>query len=722
MNQTVQESACDFCGLPVLSRAVAQGPVYCCIGCRIAARVTQSSGESGGASWMLARLAAAIFCTINVTVCTMVLWSNDFYPISDPSRLNIVLDQLLRYTALVFALPVWFWLGQSLWTDAWRELRHGRFSTDFLFLTGILAAYVSSCVSVLRGTGDLYFEVACVVLVLLTLGRWFEAQSKVQATAVLDRMQKLLPDTVRRWLEGKVQVIPAADARQGDELQVLAGERFPTDGILLSPRVTIDTQFLTGESWPIERVAGSPIAGGSLNLDGDVRFQASAPISGGTLARMMHAVRDARLRKGAYQQMAERLSHWFTPLILLIALMATGIHTVLSGWETGLLTGLSVLLIACPCALGLAAPLAIWVALGRAAERQILFRSGEALERLAEIHTIAFDKTGTLTTGQPLATHIVGTPDVRQSRIQQCAVSLARSSTHPFSQAIVEAWGSETIEVPLHEVLVVSGRGISGVLSESVTTVRLGSSDWLRDFVPESEWRQPWISEVDSTRPQVWLAFDSQLWGVIQFREELRPEAPQMCQEMTRRGLKLVVLSGDRRASANILAESLLVEIHAELTPEGKQAAVAELRRQGPVLVVGDGINDAPALAAADVGMAMSCGTDVARAAAEICLLSDQLDRIPWAYDLAQSTVQTIRRNLAWAFGYNGVGVVLAACGWMNPMLAALLMTGSSLAVIFRSLRLAEFPVPSPPNTTAFNGNSAESPIQEETAGCGTGF
>jgi heavy metal translocating P-type ATPase len=721
MSHPVPEHACVFCGLPVARVPIDGRAAYCCIGCRIAARVTQSSGESGGASWLLARLAAAIFCTINVTVCTMVLWSYDLYPAVEPTPLNIALDHLLRYTALMFALPVWFWLGQSLWIDAWHELSQGRFSTDILFLTGILAAYASSTIAVIQGTGDLYFEVACVVLVLLTLGRWFETQSKIQATAVLDRMQKLLPDTVCRQRDGTNEIIRAAEVRPGDVLQVLAGERFVTDGILLSPRVTIDTQFLTGESWPLERIEGDEIVGGALNLDGDVRFRATEPVSGGAFARMVDAVRDARLRKGAYQRLAERLAHWFTPLILGVALAAFAVHTAQSGWQNGLMTGLSVLLIACPCALGLAAPLAVWVALGRAAECQVLFRSGEALERLAGTRSVAFDKTGTLTTGHPLPYRILRDPGVAEFRIRQMAVSLARSARHPFSQAIVDAWSNEVKEIRLRDVSVTAGSGLSGVVSESGEIVRMGSKAWLSESMPSKSWSQDWTREADMTRPQVWLTVGSHLWGLIQFREEIRAGVPEMCHALRRQELKLSMITGDRRQSAEALSPFLAMEIFAELKPAEKQATVANLRRSGPVLVVGDGINDAPALAAADVGLALGCGTDIARSAADVCLVSDQLDRIPWAIDLAKATVHTIHSNLAWAFGYNSIGVILAAAGWLNPMIAALLMTGSSLAVILQSLRLAEFPIPAATGSPALAPATVEIPTQVETAPCGSG-
>lgn len=681
---------CDYCGLPIPGRPrrtpTEESPLYCCFGCRFAAQVTRERGEEGAARWALTRLGIAVFFTMNVIMLSMALWSGDWYA-TTADALSRTFADLLRWGSLLVSLPVLILLGPGLAANAAAEIRRGRFSTDVLLLSGVVASYAMSVVSVLRGTGGVYFEVGCVVLVMVTLGRWFEATGRLKASAALDALERLLPETVQRLGATGVTSIPIDEVRVGDRLRVLAGERFPTDGELVGSSALVDEQFLTGESWPVTRRAGDRIAGGSLNLDASVELCVTAAPSEGTLARLIRLVREARLSRGRWQRLADRVSTVLFPVIALVAVLTTGIHGWLFGIEQGILAGLSVTLIACPCALGLATPLALWTALGSAARNQVLFRSGEMLERLADIHTVCFDKTGTLTTGHPRVVRFVTAVGTPALVVREEATALAAGSTHVLSRGIVGFAGGHVPREP-RKVQVIAGRGLKSVSSE-LGVVLLGS----RTFLEENGCRLPECLELElegaamAGHPTALIGWEGCVRGLFSFEEEFRPEAVPALKELKALGCAAVVLTGDPWASSSRLSSRLGVPVLTGLLPESKLTRVKELCGEGPVAMVGDGLNDAPSLAASDVGIAMGCGADVSREAAGVCLLGDDLLRIPWAIGLARRTVRTIRWNLFWAFSWNIVGVGLAAAGLLNPALAAFAMVASSVLVITNSLR-----------------------------------
>jgi heavy metal translocating P-type ATPase len=711
MTATPAASAhCAYCGLPLAgSLWKAEPPAehaeaeYCCLGCWLAAQVTGERGEAGAAQWTLVRLGFAIFCTMNVVMFTMVLWSHDVYE-GERGALQGALDELCRYAALVTSVPVLLILGGPLWESTRRELRRGRVATDLLLLVGVLASYAYSAISVVRSSGHVYFEVGCIVLVMTTLGRWFEAVGKLRATSALDSLARLLPERVRRLHGVQETSIPLDELQIGDRVRVLAGERFPTDARLVKPALTADEQLFTGESWPIEKQPGDRLLGGTLNLDGDAEIEVEADPRGGTFGRLLKAVRQARTAKGRYERLADRVAAWFTPAVAVVALVAAAMRGSSDGVESGLLTGLSVLLIACPCALGLATPLAVWGALGRAAEAQVLFRNGEALEQLAGVRAIAFDKTGTLTTGAADVARFLVLPHER-NEVTRAAAALVSAATHTLSRGI-QNWLASTGEhdsylVPaefewteISAIRMRAGRGMVGMRFDG-KLVGLGNLRLMRELgcvLPEV-WEPMLSLPENAERPLACVGWNGYVRGLFLFDEQLRPEARGTLSELRNLGCRLRVLTGDRLVRGQRLQETLGIPVRSELLPEDKVEALRELRRaSGATAMVGDGVNDAPSLAAADVGIALGCGTDVARDSAEVCLLGNDLARIPWSVRLARRAVWTIRLNLFWAFGYNAVGVIYAACGQLNPVVAAILMTGSSLMVIGNSLRLASHP------------------------------
>ena len=703
--------------------------IYCCFGCRMAHAITEEKGQVGAVRWTIVRLGIAIFFSMNLMAFTMTMWSLDVYEVQrDPFQTQLF--EVFRWLSMIFSLPVLLLLGVPLLQNAIISWRQRIFSTDLLIATGVTAAYGISVANVLRGVETVYFEVGATVLVMVTLGRWFEATGKQKATEALDKMAALLPTKAQRVTDDGVAEIECADIVAGDHLQIRAGERFPTDAILLNGETTVDQQVFTGESTPLGRIPGDRILGGTVNLDGHVVVEVTAAIREGSFGRLLQLLREARLSRGHYQRLADRVSAWFFPLITGVALLTLVVH-----WQHGagaaIQASLSVLLIACPCALGLATPLAVWTALSTAVKHQVLFRSGDAIERLATVQAVCFDKTGTLTTGTPQVRHLFSLDDYNASEVLRLCAALASTSSHPFSQAVVrfiEASDGQAQMPVLYHVSSVPGGGVAATLADG-THLRLGSLEFVSvdaQIEPRLRLRISHALSIADQEAASVVALSVADHPVILFllTERIRPEATATAKAMMDSGLQLTVLTGDRSAKAEQLRRDLLdchevgcqcsaeciashaatpddhlrrfvpiptsrLRIECDLRPDQKVTMLQQIREQhGPVAMVGDGINDAPALAASDVGIAMGCGADVSRDSAQVCLLSNDVSRIPWAIHLARRTRSVIRQNLFWAFGYNSVGVILASCGVLNPAAAAGLMIISSLLVISNSLRL----------------------------------
>ncbi|MEZ6068447.1 MAG: cation-translocating P-type ATPase [Planctomycetaceae bacterium] len=698
---------CDYCGLPLprplfrrarsVEADVSTGPRFCCSGCRFAAAVTQEKGEAGEAGWTLAKLGISIFFAMSVMVFTFSLWSFDVYdaPASENERLPLLFASLLRWLGLIFSVPVLLLLGQPLAEEAWAGLRKGVWSSDLLLLTGVVAAFAYSVSSVLRGDGAVYFETACVILVFVTLGRWLAARGRAQSTATLDQLQRLLPEQVRRQHEQSTEEIPLDDVRIGDVLVIRAGERIPVDGEIVSGESSIDEQVFTGESVPVDARPGQHVHAGTLNVTATLCLRATAAPRAGAFGRLLEAVRAARDAQGRYQTTADRFATLFFPIIAVVAAATFIVHGLLRSWTDGGLAALSVVLIACPCALALATPLAVWAALGRAAQRGVLFCSGEAIERLADINAVRFDKTGTLTTGTPQVVSLVIATDSSREQIAARCLLMTAESTHVFSRSIQRFLRADApSRLATADVETIAGSGLLWQPDDATDeTIRLGSWSWLQaeGVSADDAMTTAWRAAEQAAHSVVAIAWDNRVQAIFEIAEETRRGALDALATLRSRGLDIAMLTGDHPARAARLSQELGLPAFAALTPEGKASELTRLRRSGSrVAMVGDGINDAPALAAADVGIALGCGTDITRDSADVCLLGDDLTTLPWAIELARETVQVIRGNLAWAFGYNAIGVCVAAAGWLHPSVAAVLMVVSSVAVIARSIRLGQ--------------------------------
>ena len=682
---------CDYCELPV--PGATQGPVYCCSGCRFAAAVTNERGDVGESRWMLTGLGVSLFFSMNVVMLTMALWA---YADKPDTAFAAALADFLRWIALLFTIPVLAWLGVPLARNAWELLKRRQLSTDLLLLTGVLAAFGYSVVSTIRSMGHVYFEVSCVILVLVTLGRWLEATGRLKASEALHALESLLPETVHRVVtvsdaQTHEVLIKLSDVQVGDRLRVRASERIPVDGTVVRGTATVDEQFFTGESWPAAKRVGSPLMGGTLNLDGDLIVEATALPQQGALGRLVEAVRHAQSVKGRYEQLADRCSRIFFPVIGVIALGTAIWHGWHTGAEAAMLNSLAVVLIACPCALALATPLAVWAALGAAARRGVLLRGGETLERLASVTALRLDKTGTLTTGSPSVKQFLCEAETERSEVLRRAAAITDSSTHIFSRAVRGFVETTDLLPKLEDVRSVPGRGVVARLADELGEIQLGSYRLMQ----ESGFRvgprlSAAIMHLDQDAEScVFVGWDGEVRGLFLLREELRSETREMIRECRALDLDMEVLTGDHAARGARLQTEIGIPVRAELLPEQKLAAIRDLRAAHQrVAMVGDGVNDAPALALADVGIAMGCGTDVTRESADVCLIRNDLLSIPWAIGFSRKAVSTIRQNLFTSFAYNGIGVVLAACGWLHPAIAAALMVISSLVVLGNSLRL----------------------------------
>jgi heavy metal translocating P-type ATPase len=652
---------------------------------------------------MLARLGVAIFLSMNVMVFAMALWSQDLYGTGgsdDPSPLAPAIQGLFRYLSLFFSLPVLWLLGGPLFDNAVRGARQGTFSMDLLLLGGVAAAYAYSIVSVLRDDGRVYFEVGCTVLVLVTLGRWIEAIGKQRTTEALTRLQRLLPDTVRRLDEQGETMIALAEVHAGDRLRLLPGERIPCDGIIRRGTAHVDEQLLTGESTLISKRDDDRVLGGTVNVDGDLIIEVSAPPNEGTLARFVALVLQCLRSRGSYEQLAGRAAAVFLPSVVLLAVAGGVWHGWKHGMDAGLMTSLAVCLIACPCALGIATPLALWSALGNAAERQLLFRDASTLERLGRVSHVFFDKTGTLTTGTPRVVRLFLRDPQDEAEVLTSLEWFGRASNHPYSAALLRhamengrrlanGDGTPCAHAPL--VTLHAGRGLSIERPEKHARVILGSLAFMNDqgMVMSAALEHAATAALGVGDTVVAVGWGQKVRAIAQLAEEPRPECSTAIARLREMGLHVAVLTGDHPQRAAAFEKSLGLPTCGGLLPADKLQRLHAIRAHGHmVAMVGDGLNDAPALAACDVGFAMGCGADLTRAAAAVCVLNNNLERIPDAIGLARQTVSVIKQNLFWAFVYNTLGIGLALSGHLNPVWAAGAMAVSSALVVGNSLRL----------------------------------
>jgi Cu+-exporting ATPase len=601
---------------------------------------------------------------------------------------------LPAWLQVLLATPVQFVAGARFYRSAWKALKARAGNMDLLVALGTSAAYFMSLYLAVTsaGTAPLYFEASAVVITLVRLGKWLEARAKRQASQAIRALAALRPERARIVRDGVEREVPAAEVRLGDLVVVLPGERIPVDGRVEEGSTHADESLVTGESVPAAKDVASRVIGGSVNGEGRIAVRTTAVGAESTLARIIRSVESAQAAKAPIQRLVDRVSTVFVPVIVVAALVTFAAWLPRSGWEVAILNAVSVLVIACPCALGLATPAALIAGTGVAARHGILIKDVEALEIAHKARIVVFDKTGTLTAGRPAVTQIVAVAgDARE--VLRLAAALQRASEHLLARAVLDKAAALGIEASsATQVRTVPGRGIEG-LAEG-RRIAIASARWAEELGAQGrEGLAARAGELEARGDTVsWiveLAPAPRVLGLVAFGDAVKPGARELVSRLVSRGLRVVLLTGDNPGAARRVATELGIDdVRARALPEEKSAIVTELRKAGVVAMVGDGINDAPALAAADVAIAMGTGTDVAMHTAGITLMRGEPGLVADALEISRRTYAKIRQNLFWAFVYNVVGIPLAMMGFLDPVFAGAAMALSSVSVVTNALML----------------------------------
>ncbi|HEY3196893.1 MAG TPA: heavy metal translocating P-type ATPase [Nitrospirales bacterium] len=633
-----------------------------------------------------------------LTVPVMILGMSDHLGLPFSPSLSAWLQLLLT-------TPIQFWAGRQFYKGAIAVLRHGSADMNTLIALGTTAAYgYSFAATVAPGAfavngsaAPLYFDSAAAIVTLILLGRLLEARAKSRTSEAIIRLLGLQPRQARVIRDQMEMDLPIEDVKVGDVIVVRPGEKIPVDGVIQEGSSSLDESMLTGESMPVDKSAGDAVIGGTVNLTGGFRFVAGKVGADTVLAGIVRLVEEAQGSKPPVAKFVDRVAAVFVPIVIAIAALTFGLWFVFApapAFTWALLNAVAVLIVACPCALGLATPTSIMVGIGRGAELGILIKSGDALEQARDLTTVVLDKTGTLTKGQPAVKEIVSKdPAWPKEKILQYAASAEQGSEHPLGQAIVKAARAATVNLePAKEFEAVPGHGIRARVGDHL--LRVGN---LRMMQVEGLPLESWETELEriskAAMTPMLVAAGPQIVGIIAVADSLKGGARAVVSALREMGLEVVMLTGDNRQSAMAIAREVGIdEILAEVLPDAKAREVKRLQSQGKrVAMVGDGINDAPALAQADIGIAIGAGTDIAIEAADIILIGDNLRGIVTAIGLSRSTMSNIKQNLFWASIYNVVLIPAAALGWLNPILAAGAMGLSSVSVVTNALRLRFF-------------------------------
>ena len=613
---------------------------------------------------------------------------------------------------LILTAPVQFWCGYRFYIGAWKAFKGHAATMNTLIALGTSAAYFYSLFATVfpnffinQGLmPEVYYETAAVVITLILLGQWFENRAKGQTSEAIRKLMGLQARDARIIRNGQEIDIPINEVQMGDTILVRPGEKIPVDGEIISGTSTLDEAMVTGESLPVKKQPGDEVIGATINKTGSFKFKATRVGADTVLAQIVKLVQDAQGSKAPIQRLADQVTGWFVPAVIAIA-TATFVlwFTIMGNISLALITTVGVLIIACPCALGLATPTSVMVGTGKGAENGILIKGAESLELAHKIQTIILDKTGTITQGKPTVTNyatVKGITNDAELKLLCLVAAVERHSEHPLAEAIVIYAQSQNVNVTeCNDFEAIAGRGVQGKVADRL--IQIGTQSWLSELSIETsmlqEQQETWEAKGNTV---VLIAVDGELEGIMGIADAIKPSSPAAVRALRNLDLEVVMLTGDNQKTAEAIAREVgIVRVEAEVLPNQKAVKVRELQQEGKIVaMVGDGINDAPALAQADVGIAIGTGTDVAIAASDITLISGELQGIVTAIQLSKATMNNIRQNLFFAFIYNVLGIPIAAgilfpfVGWLlNPIIAGGAMACSSVSVVTNALRLRNF-------------------------------
>jgi Cu+-exporting ATPase len=620
---------------------------------------------------------------------------------------------------LILTIPVQFWCGYGFYIHAWKAFKRHAATMDTLIALGTSAAFFYSVFATVFPSfflnqglmPEVYYEIAAVVVTMILLGEWFENRAKGQTSEAIRQLMGLQARDARVIRNGREIDVPISEVQIDDIILVRPGEKIPVDGEIVSGSSTIDEAMVTGESIPTKKQPGDEVIGATINKTGSFKFRATRVGADTVLAQIVKLVRDAQGSKAPIQRLADKVTGWFVPAVIAIAISTFVLWFVIMGnVSLAMITTVGVLIIACPCALGLATPTSVMVGTGQGAENGILIKGAESLELAHKLQTIVLDKTGTITQGKPTVTNyqaVRGISNSAELKLLRYCAAVERNSEHPLAEAVVRYAESQDVEIlESYDFEAVAGSGVQGVVSSRL--VQIGTQRWMSELGIKTDALQQqkdtWEAEAKTV---VLIAVDGKLEGIMGIADAIKPSSTAAVQALRKLDLEVVMLTGDNQKTAEAIARQVgIVRVEAEVRPDQKAAKVRELQQEGKIVaMVGDGINDAPALAQADVGIAIGTGTDVAIAASDITLISGELQGIVTAIQLSKATINNIRQNLFFAFIYNVLGIPIAAgilfpfFGWLlNPIIGGIAMAFSSVSVITNALRLRNFS-PSHPRT-----------------------
>ncbi|MBR8830522.1 MAG: putative copper-transporting ATPase PacS [Chroococcopsis gigantea SAG 12.99] len=618
------------------------------------------------------------------------------------------------WVQFLLATPVQFWVGLDFHRAAWSAFRHRAADMNTLIFLGTNVAYFFSLWATVNPQffvnqglrPDVYYEAASVIITLTLLGRYLENRAKGQTSEAIEKLMGLAPKTAKVIRNGREVDIPVLEVIVGDTVIVRPGEKIPVDGEIITGTSTIDESMITGESFPVEKQIGDEVIGATINKTGSFQLTATRVGKDSALAQIINLVQLAQGSKAPIQKIADRVTGWFVPSVITLAIATFIIWFNIMGNPTlAMLTLVGVLIIACPCALGLATPTSVTVGIGKGAENGILIKGAESLELTGKLQTIVFDKTGTLTQGKPSVTKFLSVESTAgEMNLLQWSAAVEKLSEHPLAEAVVKYAQAQTEEINFPSVTnfqAIAGSGVEGMMDNKL--VQIGTGRWMNELNVDTTSLNSEKTHLESqAQTVVFLAVDGHLKALIAIADAVKPSSAKSIQQLKKMGLEVVMLTGDNPHTAQAIADQVGIDrVLAEVRPDQKANAIAQLQQEGKlVAMVGDGINDAPALAQADVGFAIGTGTDVAMAASDITLMFGDLQGIVTAIRLSRATMSNIRQNLIFAFVYNVAGIPIAAgilfplFGWLlSPMWAGAAMALSSVSVVLNALRLRRFQI-----------------------------